>query len=65
MGKPIGEGENPVGETEFNMDCIQSIYRHVESVENTGGPPSKPKYYPVTDSVEYCEGKVKSTPGGE
>ena len=26
---------------------------------------SKPKYYPMTDSVEYCEGKVKSTPGGE
>ena len=26
---------------------------------------SKPKYYPVTDSAEYCEGKVKRTPGGE
>ena len=30
-----------------------------------GGPSSKPKYYSVTDSEEYCEGKVKSTPGGE
>ena len=24
----------------------------------------RPKYYPVTDSAEYCEGKVKRTPGG-
>ena len=23
------------------------------------------KYYPVTDSVQYREGKVKRTPGGE
>ena len=30
-----------------------------------GGPPSKPKYYLVTDREEYCEGKVKRTPGGE
>ena len=30
-----------------------------------GGPPSKPKYYLVTDREEYCEGKVKSTPEGE
>ena len=44
MGRPIRESENLVGETEFTMVCIQSIYRHVESVENTGGPPSKPKY---------------------
>ncbi len=29
---------------------------------NMGGPPSKPKYSSVTDSEEYREGKVKSTP---
>ncbi len=29
---------------------------------NVGGPPSKPKYSSVTDSEEYREGKVKSTP---
>ena len=52
MGKPTEESESLVGETNFEMDCIQSIYRHVESVEKTGGPPSKPKYYLMTDSVE-------------
>ena len=30
-----------------------------------GGPPPKAKYYPVTDSGQYREGKVKRTPGGE
>ena len=48
-----------------SASCIQSTAGHEESGGNTGGPPSKPKYYSVTDSVEYCEGKVKSTPGGE
>ncbi len=28
----------------------------------TGGPPPKAKYYPVTDSGKYREGKVKRTP---
>ena len=30
-----------------------------------GGPSSKPKYSLVTDREQYCEGKVKRTPGGE
>ena len=29
------------------------------------GPPHKAKYYLVTDSDKYREGKVKRTPGGE
>ena len=45
--------------------CIQSTAGHVKPGGKMGGPPSKPKYYSVTDSVEYCEGKVKRTPGGE
>ena len=44
---------------------IQSTAGHEESGGNMGGPPSKPKYYLMTDSEEYCEGKVKRTPGGE
>jgi hypothetical protein len=47
------------------MGCIQSTAGHEKSGGNTGGPPSKPKYYLVTDSGKYCEGKVKSTPEGE
>ena len=52
MGKPTGEGESPVGETASRVSGIQSISGHEESGEKTGGPSSKPKYYPMTDSGE-------------
>ena len=52
MGRPIKEGENPVGETARQVSRILSISGHEESGENTGGPPSKPKYYLMTDSGE-------------
>ena len=47
--------------------CIKSVSStgHVKSCVNLGGPPSKAKYYLATDSEQYREGKVKSTPGGE
>ena len=45
--------------------CIQSTAGHVKPGGKTGGQPSKPKYYSVTDSAQYREGKVKRTPGGE
>ena len=35
---------------------------HEKSGGNQGGPSSKAKYLPATDSEEYREGKVKSTP---
>jgi hypothetical protein len=38
---------------------------HEKSRLNLGGPSSKAKYESVTDSGEYREGKVKSTPDGE
>ena len=44
---------------------IQSTYGAVKPVGKPGGPPSKPKYYLMTDSGKYREGKVKRTPGGE
>ena len=44
---------------------IQSTIRHGKPCGKSGGPPPKAKYYPVTDSVQYREGKVKRTPGGE
>ena len=40
----------------------QSTAGHEEPGGKEGGPSSKPKYYPVTDREEYCEGKVKRTP---
>ena len=35
----------------FYRRKFQSTARHVKPGRNTGGPPSNPKYYPVTDSV--------------
>ena len=52
MGKLIEEGENPVGKTAKQASSILSTIGHEESDGNTGGPPSKPKYYLMTDSVE-------------
>ena len=51
VGKPTGASESLLGETRISTAGILSISGHEESGENTGGPPSKPKYYPVTDSV--------------
>ncbi len=45
--------------------CIPSSTEHVKFRVNLRGPPRKAKYYCVTDSVQYREGKVKRTPGGE
>ena len=35
---------------------------HVKSRVNLPGPPGKAKYYLATDSGQYREGTVKSTP---
>ena len=50
MEKPTIGSESLVGEKLRKLSGIQSISGHVESGENTGGPPSKPKYYLMTDS---------------
>ena len=49
MGRPTEGSESLVGEIERSVSGIQSISGHEESGEKMGGPPSKPKYYPVTD----------------
>ena len=65
MGRPTTEGESPVTENRRLRAGILSTAGHVKPRGNMGGPPSKPKYYLMTDSGKYREGKVKSTPGGE
>ena len=50
MGRPTEGSESLVGEIQMRVSSIQSISGHEESGEKIGGPPSKPKYYPVTDS---------------
>ena len=49
MGRPTGESDSLVGETQREINSILSITEHVEFGKNTGGPPSKPKYYLMTD----------------
>ena len=50
MEKPTKGSDSLVDERLRDLSGIQSISGHVESGENTGGPPSKPKYYLMTDS---------------
>ena len=49
MERPDAEGKIPVDENEFMQAWIQSRTGHVEPGLKPGGPPPKPKYYPVTD----------------
>ena len=65
MERPDEEGKIPVDESKVMQAWIQSRTGHVEPGLKPGGPPPKPKYYPVTDREQYREGKVKRTPGGE
>ena len=65
LGKPAEEGESPVPEGRDDR-AGSGVPRDTGNlVGSRGGPPPKAKYYPVTDSAQYREGKVKRTPGGE
>ena len=59
------ERDRRVGKKVKEQDMIQSTTRHEKSGGKQGGPSPKAKYYLVTDSEQYREGKVKRTPGGE
>ena len=65
MERHTAEGKGPVDEIEHTPRWYQSSTKHEEFGVKPGGPPPKPKYYPVTDREQYREGKVKRTPGGE
>ena len=65
LGRLTEEGESPVHELKTRHDITPSSVGHEKSCVNPGGPPSKAKYYLLTDREEYREGKVKRTPGGE
>ena len=57
------QGENPVGKRSRRPSGIQSTIGHVESDGNVGGPPSKPKYYLMTDSGAVLCRKGEKNPG--
>ena len=59
------EGDSPVGESDKTLEILLSTTRHVKSCGNLGRPLSKAKYSWTPIVNQYCEGKVKSTPGGE
>ena len=50
MGKSARVGESPLDVEILEPSGILSTIGHVESDGKTGGPPSKPKYYLMTDS---------------
>ena len=52
MGKQARESESLVLEIRKYTSRIQSTTRHEEPCGKTEGPPSKAKYYLVTDSGE-------------
>ena len=52
MGRPTIAGDSPVDENRLSSVRIQSTAGHVKPGGKLGGPPSKPKYYLMTDSGE-------------
>ena len=52
MGRPTIAGDSPVRENRERPVSIQSTAGHVKPGGKTGGPPSKPKYYLMTDRGE-------------
>ena len=63
MGRPARECESHVFEREDLESWIQSTAGHEESRGKSGGPPSKPKYYLMTDREEVPGGKGEKNRG--
>ena len=63
MGRPTEESDSLVDEKLVRPSRIQSSTGHVESGKKMGGPPSKPKYYLMTDSGEVLWRKGEKNPG--
>ena len=62
-GKPDRRRWKSCNRNSRQNSSILSTCGHVESAGNTGGPPSKPKYYPVTDSGAVLWRKGEKNPG--
>ena len=52
LGRQTKEGESPVDEMTELLVSILSKTGHVKPCLNLGGPPSKAKYYLLTDSEQ-------------
>ena len=62
-GKASQRGWEPCRRNANSASWIQSTAGHVKPGGNMGGPPSKPKYYPVTDRVIVLWRKGEKDPG--
>ena len=50
MERPTIDGDSPVYQILIHPRVFLSTTRHVKPCGNLGGPSSKAKYYPMTDS---------------
>ena len=57
------EGDSPVGETVSAPGAFPSTTGHEKPCGKLGGPSSKAKYEPVTDSEQVPRGKGEKHPG--
>jgi hypothetical protein len=62
LESPGIQGDTPVDENDESVDLSPSTTGHEQPGGKLGGPSSKAKYLLATDSAQYREGKVKSTP---
>lgn len=64
MGRHTIVGNSPVSERDVNM-AVSEYHRTRGTRWEAGGTTPKPKYYLMTDSEKYSDGKLKRTPEGE
>ena len=65
MGRHTIVGNSPVSEKDIDKAGSRVPPDTRNPVGSRGDHPPKPKYYLMTDSEKYSDGKLKRTPGGE
>ena len=65
MGRHTIVGNSPVSEKDIDKAGSRVPPDTRNPGGKLGGPPSNPKYYLMTDSEKYSDGKLKRTPEGE
>ena len=65
MGRSTKEGDSPVGETEAEraVSGVRADTRNLPGRRGDHPPSLNTTWWPIVE--QYCEGKVKRTPGGE
>ena len=65
MGKATREGDSPLGETvkQWAVSRVSAGTRNPQRRRGDHSPSLNTTWWPIVE--QYCEGKVKRTPGGE